>query len=283
MSFTLSLKAFAHDVNYPPSMQSNCDVSISLVDTMGVFQVLKEAVASQTEYKIVVPNPMILGIVSYDQTIVNRAVQDLVLACNIVLGRVALSTFRLEVTEPSVVVVSPPTRVVVKDTPSGKIIESRDEGHARDEAHITVVVQEALDESRTVEVCKQLAKLKRFSLSMNSSIHRAILINALHEYETAMASLDRLLTFKHLYTVLELVTNIDRTNGRGSTLDARMALVTGASQNECEDWRNLNNRTKHIHRSSTDIATFMAGLEKLTDYIPVMRQASAMNLAKLLM
>ena len=86
-----------------------------------------------------------------------------------------------------------------------------------------------------------------------------------------MASLDRLLTFKHLYNVLELTTNIDGTDRKDSSLDTQMASDSGALVTECQDWRILYNRTKHIHRRSTDVATFVTGLEKLTAYIPIMR------------
>lgn len=282
MSFTWSFEAFAHDVNNPPSMQSSCDIDIDLANTIGVFQMFKQTVGPQTEYKVVVQNPTRLGATSDEQAIVNRASQDLVLACDIVLQRIALSVFRIDLTKPDVMIVSAPGQVVVKDTPTGKSIEVHETAHVREEVHITVGTRETLDESHTVQVSNQLAKLQRFKLDVSSSPQRANLINALHEYEAVMASMDRLLTFKHLYNVLELVTNIDGINRDGPRLDAHMTVVTCEPENKCEDWRNLYNRTKHIHRSTRDIATFLSGMEKLTDYIPVMRQASGKTLASLL-
>jgi hypothetical protein len=154
---------------------------------------------------------------------VNRGCQDFVLACNILLERVALSIFRLELTKPSVMIISSPTPVVVRNTPTGKSIEVHEEGHMRDEVHITIGTREALDEQNLVRLCTQLAVLERFVLDAGSPIPRVNLISALHEYEAAMASLDRLLTFKHLYNVLELVTNTDGTNREGSSLDTQMA------------------------------------------------------------
>lgn len=282
-SFAWSFGAFAHDLNNPPSMQSSCDVSVDLVNAIGVFQVSKKDVGPQTEYRITVQSPKNLGIVSDEQTTVNRASQDLVLACDIMLQRAALSVFRLEVVKPNVMMVSSPTQVVVKDTATGRSIEVFGTGRSRDEVHITIGTQEALDETRTVQVCSQLTKLQRFDLDTSSTTHRANLINALHEYEAVMASLDRLLAFKHLYNVLELVTNIDGVNRDGSKLDAQMAVVSGVLQDKCEQWRSLYNRTKHIHRDSTDVATFVTGVKRVTDYIPAMRQASGRALANLLM
>ncbi|MGA3107849.1 MAG: hypothetical protein ABSD99_00105 [Candidatus Bathyarchaeia archaeon] len=282
MNFTLSFKAFAHDVNNPPSMQSSCDVTLDVVNTRGVLQFSKEAVGAQTEYKVLVQDPSSIGITSDEQEIVNRVSQDLVLGCNIILGRVALSIFRLDLAKPNVMVIASPSQVVVKDTPTGKSIEISEEGHVRDEVHLTIGTREALDESRVVQVCNKLVTFRRFVIDASSSLPRANLINALHEYEAAMASVDRLLTFKHLYNVLELITNIDGTNREGFSLDNQMASDSGTPVTECEDWRILYNRTKHIHRSSTDVATFVTGLEKLTTYIPVMRQASGKKLATLL-
>jgi hypothetical protein len=170
----------------------------------------------------------------------------------------------------------------VEDTPTGKNIMVSEEGHGRDELHVTFATREALDESKTIQVYNKLGTLQRFVIDASSSPRRANLVNALHEYEAAMASLDRLLTFKHLYNALELITNIDGTNRDGSILDTKMASDTGAQVTECEEWRILCNRTKHIYRSSAQVATFVTGLEKLTTYIPVMRKATGRQLANFL-
>lgn len=282
MNFTMSFKAFAHDLLNPPSMQSGCDVTLDLINSKGVLQIHKGTVGPQTEYEVLVQDPKSLGIASDEQTIINKGAQDLILGINILLERVALSLFRLEPTKPNVMIMQTPNPIVVRDTPTGKSIEVHEEGHFRDEVHLTVGTKEALDESRIVQVCSRLTSLQRFSLHMSSQIPRANLINALHEYEAAMASMDRLLTFKHLYNVLELVTNIDGKSRDGPSLDTQMAADSGLPQTECESWRNLYNRTKHIHRSSTDVATFVTGLEKLTEYFPTLRLASGRKLANLL-
>lgn len=263
-------------------MQSSCDVTLDLDNAIGVFQLSKEAVGSQTQYKVDVQDPKSLGILSDEQTTINRASQDLVLSCDIVLQRAALSLFRLDVAKPNVVILASPTQVVVKDTPHGKSIEIHETVHLRDEVHITVGTKETLNESRTVQLSHQLDKLQRFNLDRHSTTQHANLINALHEYEAVMASLDRLFTFKHLYNVLELVTNIDGKDRGGSELDSKMALLSNAPDSDCRGWRDLYNRTKHIHRSSIDIATFITGMEKVTEYIPIMRQASGKALADVL-
>lgn len=283
MSFTWSFKAFAHDPNNPPSMQSICSVNLSLVNTIGVFQLFKEADDQQTEYKIVVQDPKSLGTLSDEQATINRSSQDLVLACNIVLQQVALSVFRLEPTKPDIMIIPSPAKVVSRDTPTGKSIEISGTIRARAEVFVKTIAQEDLDESRTVQLSNRLSKIQRFALDKSSTVQRANLINALHEYEAAMASLDRLTIFKHLYNVLELATNIDDTDRDGPDLDKRMAAVIVTPQNKCEHWRDLYNRTKHIHRDSADVETFVSGTERLTEYVPVMRQASGKTLANLLM
>jgi hypothetical protein len=282
MNFTMSFKAFAHDLLNPPSVQSGCDVTLDLTNSKGVLQIHKGTVGPQTEYEILVQEPKSLGISNDEQTTINRGAQDLILGSNILLERVALSLFRLEPTKPEVMIMQTPNPTVVRDTPTGKSIEIHEEGHSRDEVHVTVGTKEDLDETRIVQVCNRLASLQRFSLNTSSPIPRANLISALHEYEAAMASMDRLLTFKHLYNVLELVTNIDGISRDGPSLDTQMAADSGLPQTECESWRNLYNRTKHIHRSSTDVATFVTGLEKLTEYFPTIRLASGRKLANLL-
>lgn len=281
MSFTWSIKAFAHSVVNPPSMQSGCNVDLDLSNKTGVIQVSKGAVGPQTEYEVTIQDPKSLGVASFEQTTVYTASQDLILACDIVLQCVALSLVRVEPSKPNVMMVSPPTEVTVKHTDTGGI-EVFGTARIRTELYITVGDQESLDESRAVQIFNKLAKLDRFNLDTTASTREATLTNALHEYEAAMASLDRLLTFKHLYNVLELVTNIDGTNKVGDDLDAQMALVTGAPKDKCGKWRDLYNRTKHINRNSGDVATFVSGLENLPQYIRIMRPASGKKLADLL-
>lgn len=283
MSFSWSFRAFAHYVVNPPSIQSGCDIDMDLVNAKGVLQLSKGAVGSETEYKVNVNDSKSLGIIGDGQTIVYRACQDLVLACNIVLERVALSVSGWEATKPDIMISSSAGQVIVRDTPTGKSIEASVAIHPRVEVHLVVGTREALDESRAVQLCNQLTKLQRFNLDVSSSERIATLVNALYEYEAAMASRDRLLTFKHLYTVLELVTNIDGNNRDGDSLDTQMASVTGEPQSKCKEWRNLNNRTKHIHRDTQDVETFVSGLGRLTEYVPTMRKASGKEIANLLM
>jgi hypothetical protein len=263
-------------------MQSSCDVRLDLVNTLGAFQILRGSPGPQTEYTVFVQEPKSIGIASDEQSIINEASQDLVLACDVVLQSAAMSLFRIAISKPNVTFVSTPTPAIVKDIPNGKSIVISETIHVRDEVHVTVVTQELLDESRTVQLARQLSKLQRFNLDASSTPQRANLISALHEYEAVMASMDRLLVFKHLYNVLELVTNIDGVNREGFKLDTQMAAVSGGSQPECEAWRSLYNRTKHIHRDPSDIATFVTGVEKVTRHISIMRKASGAALANLL-
>jgi len=282
MSFTWSFKAFAHYIVNPPTMQSGCDISLTLINNVGVFQLTKQGVGSQTEYAIVVSNPTKLGVNNSEQMTINRVSQDLILACGLILRRSALSIFRSDASKPDVIMIPIPAKTIVKDTPTGKSIEIHETLTMRDEVYVTVGTKEELDECEVVKLVMQLNKIQRFNLDSGYSLRKANLINALHEYEAAMASFDRLMIFKHLYNVLEIVTNIDGINREGSALDTQMALITGVPQSQCEECRSLYNRTKHIYRNTADVATFVTRTEKVTDYIQIARTAAGNELTKLL-
>jgi hypothetical protein len=200
----------------------------------------------------------------------------------LVLQRAVLSVFRLEPTKPDVLLSSIPAEVKVKDLPTGKSIEIKETLRIRDEVHVAVGTSEDLDESLVQKVTIQLGKSNRFRLDTSTGPLRANLSNALHEYEAAMASLDRLLLFKHLYNALEIISNIDGKNRDGGDLDLQMSTITGASQSECKSWRDLYNRTKHIHRNLADVSTFVSGTENVTGYNSVMRPAAGKELVRIL-
>ncbi len=282
MSFTWSFKAYARDLMNPPSMQSSCDIDLRLVNAVGTFQLIKENVVGQTEYRVSVLNPPNLGVPSFEQGIINTASQDLILACSLVLQRTVLSVFKLEPNKPDVLLAPIPTEVTVKDIPTGKSIEIRETLRIRDEVHVAVGTKEDMDEPLVQRVASQLNRLQRFKLDASSGLLKANLTNALHEYEAAMASLDSLLLFKHFYNAHEIISNIDGRDRNGSDLDLQMATITGASQTDCKNWRDLYNRTKHIHRNLADVSTFVSGTDHVTSYNSVMRPAAGKELVRIL-
>ncbi len=273
---------FAHDFNNPPSLQGGSSIELTLINPVGAFQVKKGQVSSSTEYTISVTNPVVLGVTTDDQVTVNRACQDLTLACNIVLRQIAMNLLRLDAIKPEVGFVPTPPEVMMNEDGSIREVKIMLGGGIRSEVSFLIGAKEDLDEGRAATVARKLYTLQRFGLQGGSDLRSFNLTNALHEFEASFAALDRLSAFKHLYSTLEIITNMDGFDRKNNDLDVKMAAVTGTSVSQCSDWRNLSNRTKHIHRNVTDIATFVSGTEKVTAYNPTMRSAGGILLESLL-
>ena len=287
-----SFKAYAHLPVNPPSPQLvGFDIDLNLTNTTNVFQMQKVKSGAMTEYNVRVVDPRRIGVESDDQTALARACQNFALGANLTLTNSALSIIRFESNKPEVITV--PSEIRVEEANGSSRVFVNASVGIRTEVTLVLGQKEDLDERKTVEVIQKVNRINRFSLPSATDSAGATLINALHEFEAAMSSLDRLLMFKHLYNSLELTANADGRDRGGSDLDARILSVIQAcgapslilsrvDAAGIANWKGLYNRTKHIARDEADVRTFVSGMESLPIYIELMRPCCARTLVQVL-
>ncbi|MEM4058806.1 MAG: hypothetical protein QXZ12_08840 [Thermoplasmata archaeon] len=274
MSFTMSFKVYAYDFINPPSISLSCDVDLILINKGGNLELTKGQIGAQTEYRFSVLNPSNFGFLNYEQMAIYTSLYNLILACNLVLRRVALSVVKLEIPKPLLL---NEENLSTEKSIEGKNIIIRDTIHIQSQIYVAPHTKEDLDEQKVQKMSGQLQKLK---LDVNSDLFKADLMKALFEYEAAMTPLNKLVIFKHLYNSLEIITNIDGKHRKGKDLDSEMSRITGRTEEECRTWRKFYNLMKHNYRNYDDLIEYVDGINKIYDDILNMRAIVAELLIK---
>jgi hypothetical protein len=130
--------------------------------------------------------------------------------------------------------------------------------------HATVIFVEKIKEKQIVDVFQKLQRINRYGISKSSTLFDMNLNSSLRHYETAMSEFDRLFKFKNIFNALELVTNIDGNNRKGSDFDNEAKRLDATNCMDVKKWREFYNRIKHVQRNSSDIRIYEKGENDLS-------------------
>ena len=151
----------------------------------------------------------------------------------------------------------------------------------REVIHMTDLITEEIDETRSIEVSQLIKKLDRHGLPRNIERHVLNLSKALMEYENAMTVFPRLIIFKHLFNLLEFSTNWNGVDRKGSSLDREVAGTSGIPMTDAEKWRRFYDRSKHVDRTAEG-TEFVRGLATISDDpVPLRRAVASVILDRL--
>jgi hypothetical protein len=263
---------FAHSLTNPPSLNNSCDVDLTLTNSKGRINLVKQEIGIQTKYLLSIPYSSSLGLVTCEQNVVDRFVRNLVLAMNLNLQRTALSILKGEIAQPDVQFRRSESQARVEETPEGKHIIIAETVTVREFVHVTMKFDEEIDEDKVVSTLGLINKLNSKKFTDNLKINN--LRKSLTEYENGMKVFDRLMIFKHLFNSLELATNWDGSDRKSLPFDTEVATITGLPTLEVNKWRDFYNRTKHIDREPKEIAEFVHGMQNLPCVLKPLRSAS---------
>lgn len=274
MSFEVKRPIFAHDFVNPPNEQTSCDIDINLINPSGSINLNKEAPGVQTRYLLTVSDSSLIGLSSYEQVIVERAIKDLVLSFNLSLVRVSLSTLQGDLPSTEVKFHPKETKVKIEQTSEGINVRIAETLRMRGEAHVTIGTHDELDEKQALANLEKIIKVKRFKPPSNSSLKAVNLGKALNAYESAMSTFDRLRVFKNLYNTIEFCANWNGVNRTGSSLDSLVASISNVQQADVCYWRRFNARTKHVDRTPIDASKYIQGMERVSSILQSIREAT---------
>lgn len=271
MSSQISCHIYAHSLVNPPSLSSGCDVDLILRKSRGQIHLAKEETNFQTKYLLTVYNPFSLGLTSYSQEVVEAFVDNLVLSMNLNLKHTVLSIIKGEI--PTLdVKLQPESRVIVKETPRGKVIEVEEILFIHDSVYVMIRFTEEVDEESVLSIFTLINKL--YSDQVTDKLKANNLKKALADYKGAMKVFDRLMIFKELFNSLEKAANWDGINRTGEALDKEVSTITDVQQSEVEKWRKFYNRTKHVDREPKEANEFTYGIMNLHSFLEPLRVAT---------
>jgi len=138
-----------------------------------------------------------------------------------------------------------------------------------DSVHITAGFEENLNETQILDILK---KLDRLNGTNKTNLQARNIKKSLDEYSAGMSSFDRIGIFKHLYSSMELATNCDGNDRTGSRLDNEVNKIAGTPNSAIQNWREFNDRTKHINRNPQEEKWYLENLSILGEKLSPLRK-----------
>ena len=273
---SVSRTTYVHDVDNPPATGHSLNVKINVINSEHITINDWRTDSDQPSFTLKITEPISLGLQDFQDYNVEKFIDKVQLACNLVLRSAVFSRNRADSSRSEVERKRDPseeTKVKMSEpTPGHKVITINETVRITDRVHITVGFEDELDEAKVVEILQKINELENPNLT--TSLQVQDLKKSLEEYSAAMSSFDRVGIFKHLFSTLELATNCDGNDRSGDSLDGEVNNITGTSDSEVKDWREFNARRKHIDRSSQDEQDYQDGLKKIGEKINPLRNTS---------
>lgn len=266
---------YAHDLRNPPGEGTFCDIALKLVNSTGRLNLTKVKPGFQTFYWLFIPEAHSLRLLSSEQNKIDLFQDNLILAANLLLHKTALSTRKSELNEPQVEYKQQKSEGITEETPEGKHVTITETITVTDKFEVMIGFTEEIDENMWVSLLQKINEACITKLQNNAIMKLVNLKKSFNEYRNAMEVVsDRLIIFKHLFNSLELATNFDGKDRKGLDLDNEVLRIANLQASEVRDWRHLYDRAKHVDRRTEDMATFMEGIKRLSDYLIPLRLAT---------
>ena len=261
----ISQSVNVHDPVNPPHAGFGINVKLKLLN-QNCFSITNWKNGEQPSFTLEITDPISLGLENFQENNVDKFMDNVILACNLVLKRGAFSRHGSDSAhatihrkkEPSI-----PSKV--EDTPTGKKVTIQEVISITESIHIGIGFEDELDENQVIDVLKKIRKINDGTANSNLKIQD--LQKSLRDYYSGTTSFDRLSIFKHLFSSLELATNCDGQDRAGSDLDNEISRISGSPVSEIEDFRNFYSRTKHIDKNTQHEAKYKDGMSKLSGKI----------------
>lgn len=261
-----------HDPINPPHAGFGINVKLTVVN-QNCFSITNWTDGGQPSFTLEITDPESLGLQDFQKSTTFRFMEDVILACNLVMKKAAFSKHGSNSSHTTVQrKKETPIPSKVEDTPTGKKITFQEVVRITDSVHIGLGFEDELDEKQVIDVLQKIRKISVGNANTNLKIQD--LQKALREYYSGTTSFDRLGIFKHLFSSLELATNCDGEDRSSSELDNEINRISGTELSKIEDLRNFNSRTKHIDRNAQHEERYKEGMSKLGEKIIPLREST---------
>jgi hypothetical protein len=262
---------YCHDMWNPPAHDRTSDINLKVTNFGSIEFMKKGRTSSEAVYSLKIADAQSIGFTNFEQSIFRNEFNDFILAFNLVLPHVCVTTKSSEFSNPNIKQgpIQSTSNVVRKNN---KVFVNIVEGNIPiyENIHIAVIHSTSVDGRVILEVFGKLQNIKRSQINKHSSVQDNNLIKS-DNYENAMDDFDKILKFRHLFTALEKVTNIDGKDRSGDDFDKQVSLLYAVNSEVVKEWRHFYNRIKHAQKNSEDINTYDKGEKTLSDKLSSIR------------
>lgn len=272
MNFELSGNVYCHDLINPPASDRSCDINLEL-ENRGQIQLIKEQLTNTgTKYLLKIPYAKSIGFTSSELHTVSYEFENLILAFNLVLDRVCMTSRLAEFSKQTITPEKALHSVEVTRTEQKIIVKIIEENiNIHDEVHATVIHSAKVEEKKIIDAFHLLQKTNLTRTNKNFSIRENNLKKSIENYSNAMDDKSKVLKFRDLFTAFELYVNSDGVDRKGDLFDNTASTIFGSQPNKVKEWRELYNRVKHADRNRQDINTYYKTERILSEELKVLR------------
>jgi hypothetical protein len=239
MDFALDRYVFCHDLINPPTQSRQCFVHLYLVKSSDLFDIKKEnSESSETAYSVHIPNGHNLGFTTSEQGELEKEFYNLILAFNLNVDRACLTSKQGEFFSEKVTPKPSEPKASVTKSDGGYHIESEETVVVREETKTGLGISAVIEEIKIVETFRKIQQLRRFERKSASQLRALNLNTALSKYENGIAEYEPVIKFKHLFSSLEDVINLNGTK-TGGAFDSEVQRIVSVSNTIATEWRVL--------------------------------------------
>lgn len=237
------------------------------------MEISKWQKGTQPTFTLTIHDPMSIGLEDSQENNVEQFMDDLILACNILLKRVVFSKHASNSNKSRLQFKEHESTSEVHDTPTGKAVVITEHVRIRDSVSVSIGTTDELDENEVLDILQKIIKIRKGTAQSTLNVNN--FQKSLNEYDAAIEGIERLSVFKHLFSSLELATNCDNAPDRtGPSLDNEVISITGVARSDIEDYRNFNSRSKHKDRTTDEENLYQDGLKQLGGKINTLRKVT---------
>ena len=270
----LSRTVYMHQIVNPPVTGRSIQSKINFMNLKDLEISDWKNEGGQQRFTLKINDPKRIGLESCEQSDIEKFIDKILLACNLTLKRAAFSRQICDISDSKMQFEDNNTlsgEPKVTKTLTSFRVETSENIRIRESKHITAGFQDVLDEASVLEIVKKIDSLDNLSGTVKFQIQD--IRKSLTDYFVAMSIFDRGGIFKHLFRSLELSTNCDGRDRIGQSLDNEVSKVAAISRADVKDWREFNDRTKHINRNQQEEKLYKNGLLKLGERLDPLRWA----------
>jgi len=250
----------------PPAFDKLIDTSINITSAVGELHFHKQAVAAQTRFLLEVSHARNIGFQGLDEFYVQKEIDNLILACNLVLSRICLTRNNIQISRTGALSIPGEIGELITTIPG---------------------TSENLDESSILALFTKIQNLRRPAIHKGSQVSDINLDTALNEFRNAMDSEDTVNKFNHLNISLELAANYDGRDRQNTEIIEQIATLmpplsadsvnNWRKHHDVNNWRKLYRRSKHIVRAQnpSDANELFELRDRATRYLLPMRKTAA--------
>ena len=273
---TITKRVYVYDPAQPPTAGRSTNATLTVTNSNHLS--ISKLDGTTPIFKLSITKARSLGLSSFENSDINKFIQMIILACNLIMKKAAFSTTLPDSSHAEISIEKPtPIPTKTEKTSTGDKVSLADHvGPIRDSMSTIVGFTDVLDETQALDTLQNIQTVYNSNTMESHNLQKA-----LKAYLDGTTTGNTVTAFQHIYESLELAGNSDGYNDTGKRFDKKICGILENNHLPIGILREFNNRIKHIddHRQRID---YKDAMKRTTKKISELRSiATSVMLHKL--